>query len=214
MALSVKHRQGPFDAYLFVLRLWLQSSVHPPDRTLPVRQVQDNPIYAGMIESMDDAVGLVTSTIERLGLAEETVVIFTSDNGGVSSGDAYSTSNLPLRGGKGRQWEGGIREPYYIVAPGIARPGTLCNTPVTGADFYPTILELAGLPARPKQHEDGVSLVPLLKGGSISTRPLFWHYPHYGNQGGEPSSIIRRASSAMASLTRVATWSAVLGESP
>ncbi len=162
------------------------------DRTLPVRQVQDNPIYAGMIESMDDAVGLVTSVLRRLGLVDNTVVIFTSDNGGVSSGDAYSTSNLPLRGGKGRQWEGGIREPYYLAAPGITKPGSKCDTPVTGADFYPTILELAGLAARPEQHVDGESLVPLLRGGSIPKRSLCWHYPHYGNQGGEPSSIIRR----------------------
>ena len=162
------------------------------DRTLPVRQVQDCPVYAGMIESMDDAVGLVTKALDRLGLSDNTVIVFTSDNGGVSSGDAFSTSNLPLRGGKGRQWEGGIREPYYVVAPGTAAPGSTSDTPVTGADFFPTFLELAGLPALPKQHVDGVSLVPLLTKQSIPDRPLFWHYPHYGNQGGEPSSIIRR----------------------
>ncbi|MBT8043993.1 MAG: sulfatase-like hydrolase/transferase, partial [Verrucomicrobiae bacterium] len=125
-------------------------------------------------------------------LADQTVVIFTSDNGGVSSGDAFSTSCLPLRGGKGRQWEGGIRQPYYIKAPGVTKNNTRCATPVSGADFFPTLLELAGLPLLPKQHVDGVSLVPLLKGGTIKQRSLFWHYPHYGNQGGEPSSIIRR----------------------
>jgi arylsulfatase A-like enzyme len=161
------------------------------DRTLPVRQVQDNPIYAGMIESMDDAVGIVLKKLEELELDKNTVVIFTSDNGGVSSGDAFSTSNLPFRGGKGRQWEGGIREPYYIKVPGMGN-SELCITPVTGTDFYPTILELAGIEAIPEQHVDGVSLVPLLKGGKISKRDLFWHYPHYGNQGGEPSSIIRK----------------------
>ncbi len=162
------------------------------DRTLPVRQVQDCPIYGGMMESMDDAVGIVTKTLDELKLSENTVVIFTSDNGGVSSGDAFATSNLPLRGGKGRQWEGGIREPFYVVAPGVAKPGSTSSTPVTGADFYPTMLELAGLPLNKKQHADGQSLVPLLKGQSIANRPLYWHYPHYGNQGGEPSSIIRR----------------------
>ncbi|MFV2065845.1 MAG: sulfatase [Pirellulales bacterium] len=161
------------------------------DRTLPVRQVQDNPIYAGMIESMDRAVGIVLDKLDTLGLSDNTVVVFTSDNGGVSSGDAYSTSNLPYRGGKGRQWEGGIREPYYVRAPGVTSPGSRCDVPVTGTDFYPTILELAGLPPRPEQHVDGVSLVPLLRGDSIAIRDLFWHYPHYGNQGGEPSSIIR-----------------------
>ncbi len=161
------------------------------DRTLPVRQVQDNPIYAGMVEAMDEAVGIVLDRLEELHLADHTVVIFTSDNGGVSSGDAYSSTNLPFRGGKGRQWEGGIREPYYIRVPGMTKPGSICDTPVVGADFYPTILELAGLPLAPQQHVDGVSLVPLLRGGEIAPRDLYWHYPHYGNQGGEPSSIIR-----------------------
>ena len=161
------------------------------DRTLPVRQVQDNPIYAGMIESMDAAVGIVLAKLDELGLADKTVVIFTSDNGGVSSGDAFSTCNLPLRGGKGRQWEGGIREPYYISVPGLTQPKSTCDVPVIGADFYPTILELAGLPLMPEQHVDGVSLLPLLQGKAIGLRDLYWHYPHYGNQGGEPCSIIR-----------------------
>ena len=160
------------------------------DRRLPVRQVQDCPIYAGMIESMDDAVGIVLEKLDELSLTEDTIVCFTSDNGGVSSGDAFSTSNLPLRGGKGRQWEGGIREPFYIIAPRVADPGSTSAVPVSGIDWYPTLLELAGVPVPREQDIDGVSLVPLLKGGSIEKRPLFWHYPHYGNQGGEPSSII------------------------
>lgn len=159
------------------------------DVRIPVRQVQDNPIYAGMMESMDDAVGIVLDKLDELGLAEDTVVIFTGDNGGVSAGDSFSTSNLPLRGGKGIEYEGGVREPYYIRWPAEVKPGT-CDTPVTGTDFYPTILEACGLPLRPEQHVDGVSLVPLLKGESIPDRPLFWHYPHYSNQGGEPVSSI------------------------
>ena len=162
------------------------------DRTSPVRQVQDHPVYAGMIESMDDAVGRVLETLDRLGLADNTIVVFTSDNGGVSAGDAKATSNLPLRGGKGRQWEGGIKEPYYIKAPGTTNPGSTNATHVTGTDFFPTLLELAGIDALPDQHVDGVSIVSLLKGKTIKDRPLFWHYPHYGNQGGEPSSIIRQ----------------------
>ena len=161
------------------------------DRNLPVRQVQDNPIYAGMMETLDDAVGIVLAKLKATGLDKNTVVIFTSDNGGVSSGDAYSTSLLPFRGGKGRQWEGGIREPYFIRVPGMTQPGSTTKTPAIGMDFYPTILELAGLPQMPGQHVDGTSLVPILEGGTISERDLFWHYPHYGNQGGEPSSIIR-----------------------
>lgn len=164
------------------------------DRYLPVRQVQDCPVYAGMIEAMDDAVGVVLDTLDCLGLAEDTIVVYTSDNGGVSSGDAYSSSMLPLRGGKGRQWEGGIREPYYIRAPGVTRPGATCDVPVCGIDFYPTLLELAGVPAPRQQVVDGMSLVRLLEERSaddIAGRDLFWHYPHYANQGGEPSSIIR-----------------------
>ena len=161
-------------------------------RFLPIRQVQDNPVYAGLIESMDDAVGLVLQTMKELGLDDNTIVIFTSDNGGVAAGDAFATSNLPLRAGKGYQFEGGIREPYFIKVPGLTRGGERSNVPVTGTDFYPTILDLAGLELRPDQHTDGVSLLPLLKGETIDERSLFWHYPHYGNQGGEPSSIIRK----------------------
>ena len=160
------------------------------DRRLSVRQVQDCPIYAGMIESMDDAVGLVLDRLDELHLTENTIICFTSDNGGVSSGDAFSTSNLPLRGGKGRQWEGGLRVPFYIDAPGLTQPGSTCAVPVGGIDWYPTLLELAGLPGPAQGTIDGVSLVPLLRGGTIADRPLFWHYPHYGNQGGEPSSIV------------------------
>jgi arylsulfatase A-like enzyme len=162
------------------------------DGHLPVRVVQDNPIYAGLIEEMDTAVGRVLNRLEELGLADNTIVVFTSDNGGVVSGDAYSSSQLPLRGGKGRQWEGGLRVPFYVRVPGVTKPGSKCDTPVIGTDFYPTILQLVALPLRPQQHVDGVSLAPLLQGGKISPRPLFWHYPHYGNQGGDPSSIIRR----------------------
>ena len=160
------------------------------DRRLNVRQVQDCPIYGGMVETMDAAVGIVLRKLDELGLSDNTIVCFTSDNGGVSSGDAYSTSNTPLRGGKGRQWEGGIREPYYINAPGVTKAGSASAVPVNGIDWYPTLLELAGIPVPKKQDVDGVSIVPLLKGGAIADRPLYWHYPHYGNQGGEPSSII------------------------
>ena len=158
---------------------------------LPIRQVQDNPVYAGLVEAMDDAVGEVLSTLDQLDLADNTVVVFTSDNGGVAAGDAFATSNLPLRAGKGYQFEGGIREPYFIKVPGLTDGGLTTTIPATGTDFYPTFLELAGLDLKPDQHVDGQSLVPVLKGNEINERPLIWHYPHYGNQGGEPSSIIR-----------------------
>ena len=167
------------------------------DRTMPVRMVQDHPVYAGMIETMDDAVGRVMAAIEAQGIADRTIVVFTSDNGGVASGDAFATSNLPLRTGKGRQWEGGIRVPYYIHVPGTTDRGLESNVPVTGADFYPTLVDLAGLPLRSEQHRDGQSLAPLIKGeaeaiAAGNERPLVWHYPHYGNQGGEPSGIYRQ----------------------
>ncbi len=165
------------------------------DKYLPVRMVQDCPIYAGMIQAMDEAVGIVLDTLQRLGLDDNTIVVFTSDNGGVVSGDSYSTACWPLRGGKGRQWEGGIREPIYVTVPGVTDPGSVCDVPVSHIDFYPTLLELAGIPVPAAQQVDGVSLVPLLRGEAgeaIAGRDLFWHYPHYGNQGGEPSAIIRR----------------------
>ena len=165
------------------------------DGKLPVRQVQDCPIYAGMIETMDDAVGMVLEALDRNGMTENTMVCFTSDNGGVSAGDSFSSSMLPLRGGKGRQWEGGIREPLYIRFPSRVEAGSVCDTPVSGIDFYPTLLECAGLEVPTEQRIDGRSMVQLLSGGkdaAFTERDLFWHYPHYGNQGGDPSSIILR----------------------
>jgi arylsulfatase A-like enzyme len=165
------------------------------DRYLPVRLLQDCPVYAGMIAAMDEAVGVVLATLRRLGLAQDTIVVFTSYNGGVVSGDSYSTSCLPLRGGKGRQWEGGIREPLFFRVPGLTAPGSCCHVPVCGIDFYPTLLELAGVAPPDEAAIDGLSLVSLLRGeadGRVCGRDLFWHYPHYGNQGGEPASIIRR----------------------
>ena len=162
------------------------------DRRMNVRQVQDCPIYAGMMETMDTAIGKVLTKLTELGLTQETIICFTSDNGGVSSGDAFSTSILPLRGGKGRQWEGGIRVPFYVVAPGTTQPGTFSNTNVHGSDWYPTLLELANVEVPNAPQIDGTSLLPVLNGSSIPERDLFWHYPHYGNQGGDPSSIVMR----------------------
>lgn len=169
------------------------------ERRFPIRVVQDDPTYAGLVEQLDLAVGVVLDALDSLGLADNTIVVFTSDNGGVASGDAYATSNLPLRGGKGYQWEGGIREPLLLYVPpkiastalGDQRPPAEVTTPVTGADLYPTLLSLTGLPPRSDQHLDGQDLSPLLRGDSLASRPLYWHYPHYGNQGGDPSSILR-----------------------
>lgn len=158
---------------------------------LPIRMVQDNPVYAGLVELMDDAVGHLLDSLEEMGLDENTIIIFTSDHGGVSSGDAFATSNLPLREGKGSTLEGGLRVPLFIKAPNVTRPGSISETPVTLADIYPTVLDLIGAPLRPDDHKDAVSFSPLLQGGEIEDRFIYFHYPHYGNQGGRPSSAIR-----------------------
>ncbi len=162
------------------------------DRTLPVRQYQDNPVYAGLISHMDDAVGIVLDALAKYHLEDDTIVIFTSDNGGVSAGEQFATSNLPLRGGKGYQWEGGLRVPLIIRYPGCKK-GSTSAQPVIGTDLYPTILDLAGLKSHPEQHLDGISVKPFMENteSAIVDRKMFWHYPHYGSHGGEPCSIIK-----------------------
>ncbi len=162
------------------------------ERVLPIRRFQDNPVYAGLIEQVDEGVGLLLHTLEQAGIAENTIVIFTSDNGGVASGDNYSTNSLNLRGGKGYQWEGGTRVPYFVKVPWLTNQETIINTPATGADLFPTLLDLADIPLHPEDHVDGQSLKPLMEGGELTDRALFWHYPHYGNQGGEPHAIVRQ----------------------
>jgi arylsulfatase A-like enzyme len=157
-----------------------------------VRIVQQHAVYAAMVEAMDQAVGKVLDKLDELGLAENTVVIFTSDNGGLSTSEGSPTSNVPLRGGKGWLFEGGIREPVIIRAPGVAKPGSTCDVPMVSTDYYPTMLALAGLPLVPEQHRDGVNLKPLLEGGTKLDRDaIFWHYPHYSNQGGMPGAAMR-----------------------
>tara|TARA_R110002049_G_scaffold301303_1_gene493289 strand:+ start:387 stop:1988 length:1602 start_codon:yes stop_codon:yes gene_type:complete len=162
------------------------------EKKLPIRIEQDNPIYGGLVETMDDAIGVVFDELEDSGLDDNTIIIFTSDNGGVASGDAFSTSNLPFRGGKGYHWEGGIREPYLISVPNKNSNGKKSAYPVTGADLFPTILDYANIDLLPEQHQDGISLRSIIDEGKIlAERPLYWHYPHYGNQGGDPSSVVR-----------------------
>ena len=163
------------------------------EKKLPIRVTQDNPVYAGLVESMDDAVGIVLKALKENGLDKNTIVVFTSDNGGVSSGDSFSTASLPFKGGKGYQYEGGIREPYLISIPWLLSKKKEISYPVTGADFYPTLLNFVNGKLLPNQHKDGVSLRPIIENNAtLAERPLYWHYPHYGNQGGDPSSIIRK----------------------
>ncbi len=173
-------------------RLHVDGPIWGQEGSRKVRLVQNHAVYAGMVEAMDLAVGKVLAKLDELNLADNTVVFFMSDNGGLSTSEGHPTSNLPLRAGKGWLYEGGIREPMIIRWPGVTEPGSVCNEPVVSTDFYPTILQIAGLPPRPEQHCDGVSLVPLLRGeGHLPPRPLFWHYPHYGNQGGAPGGAVR-----------------------
>ncbi len=155
-----------------------------------VRQIQNHPIYAAMVESLDDSVGRVMDKVRELGLETNTIVIFTSDNGGLSTAEGWPTSNLPLRTGKGWPYEGGIREPLIVKWPGVVKAGSVCASPMISMDYYPTLLQMAGLPLRPKQHLDGQSIVPLLKGGTAPERVLFWHYPHYSPQGGTPDGAV------------------------
>ncbi len=157
-----------------------------------VRLVQEQAVYAAMVEAMDLAVGKVLAKLDELGLRENTLVIFTSDNGGLSTSEGWPTSNFPLRGGKGWMYEGGIREPLLVRWPGVVPAGRVVSTPVSSPDFFPTLLEVAQSKAPPGQMLDGSSLLPLLRGGTLPERALFWHYPHYGNQGGAPASAIRR----------------------
>lgn len=146
-----------------------------------------NPVYAAMIEQLDGAVGRILDAIDRRGITDRTIIVFTSDNGGL---EAFATSNAPLRAGKGTLYEGGIRVPLIVVAPGLSSPGRVSEAPASTADLYPTLLELAGLPPRPRQHRDGTSLVPALRGEAIGERSLCWHFPHYSV--GPPASAIRQ----------------------
>ncbi|MEZ6121704.1 MAG: sulfatase [Planctomycetaceae bacterium] len=157
------------------------------------RARQDNVEYASMVAAVDDSVGAITAALDELKLSDNTVVMFFSDNGGLCTlRQPGSTCNLPLRSGKGWLYEGGIREPMIVRVPGMTKPGSTCDQPVISMDFYPTILELAGLPAQPTNHADGTSLVPLLKGApSMQHAPLVWHYPHYHGSTFTPGAALR-----------------------
>ena len=188
----------PIGARADLVAKWQKKAKEAPadawgkERTNQVRLVQNNPVYAAMLEQFDTAIGRLITTLDKNGLTEKTIIVFMSDNGGLATAEGHPTSNLPLRAGKGWPYEGGVREPMIVVAPGVTKPDTTCDSPVISTDFYPTLLHLAGQPLKPEQHLDGVSFVPLLKGESASRdKPLFWHYPHYANQGGPPCTTIR-----------------------
>jgi arylsulfatase A-like enzyme len=148
---------------------------------------QNNPDYAAMVESLDQSVGGVLKALDDAGLAENTMVVFTSDNGGLTP---RNTSNYPLMGGKSFPFEAGTRVPLVMRWPAVIKPGTSCGQRVIGMDFYPTILDVAGLPLMPQQHCDGVSLRSILSGnGTLPARPLVFHFPHYTHATG-PNSVL------------------------
>ncbi|HTN38405.1 MAG TPA: sulfatase [Arachidicoccus sp.] len=183
-----------------------------PGRMVKVKQFQDNPEFAAMVESVDESLKRIIDKVRELGIEDNTVIIFFSDNGGMSASNignparkitekqldrAYSTSNLPLRGGKGWLYEGGIREPLIIKWPGHGKNGTAENIPVISTDFYPTILEMTGIAVPKVYPKDGMSLTPLWSGDNkrvegIEDRALYWHFPQYSNHGAQsPGGAIR-----------------------
>ena len=193
-------RERPFFIYMSY------HTVHTPiqGRKDLVKHYQDkrrpgdvyNPTYAAMVHCLDENVGRIMKQLDDLKLDERTLVIFFSDNGGFSHSRGKKnnvTSNQPLRLGKGDCYEGGHREPMIVRYPPVIEPGGACRAPVISTDFYPTILELVGAPARPGQHADGVSIMPLLRDPSaeLPRDTLYWHYPHNSPQGGTPSGAIR-----------------------
>jgi arylsulfatase A len=154
---------------------------------------QSNATYASLIESVDESVGRITQTLEDLGLTERTLVIFTSDNGGLLP----ITSNAPLRAGKGSAYEGGVRVPLIVRWPGVTEAGSVNASPVMSIDFFPTLMEAVGSTDSAGQ-VDGESLVPLLSSkGSLKRTNLFWHYPHYHPGGATPYGAVRQGDTKL-----------------
>lgn len=172
----------------------ITAAVHSrQERDGQTRLLQNDPAYASEVAGLDSFVGSVLEKLDKSGLAENTVVIFFSDNGGLSTkADIGPTSNEPLRAGKGWLYEGGIRVPFIVRVPGKTKAGATMDTPVISTDIYPTLLGLAGLPARPQQHRDGLDVSALLSGGAAPARDtLFWHYPHYHGSTWAPGGAMR-----------------------
>ena len=188
-----ENKDHPFFLYL------AHNSPHIPLAAKPelIEKHKDawNPIYAAMIDSLDDCVGRVMAKIDALGLAERTIFIFTSDNGGLhvyEMPNTPSTHNTPFRAGKGYLEEGGLREPLIVRWPGKIKAGVTMDTPVVLYDFMPTLMTAAGLDvAHTVGPLDGVNILPLLTGGTIPPRTLYWHFPNYTNQGSKPAGAVR-----------------------
>ena len=215
------HKEEPFFLYFshFAVHIPILARVEKiakyHDKLKDYRPEEDelvNAHYAAMVESVDDSVGCVLETLDRLELDDSTIVIFFSDNGGLATtyhasghqqeleargNGCYTefvpaTSNGPLRLGKGSLYEGGIREPCLVKWPGVISPGSVCRTPVIGYDFYPTLCETTGLDSSGMQL-DGRSLVPLFRDpkASLDRDAIYWHFPHFSNEDSRPSSAVR-----------------------
>ena len=186
IAFMEKHQAEPF-----FLNYWM-FSVHAPfdakrslidkyKKQVDPKSAQRSPTYAAMIESMDDAVGTLLDTLDRLKIADETIIIFASDNGGNMYNlvdGTTATSNAPLRGGKATMYEGGVRGPAIIVLPGSIKPGSRSNEIIQSSDFYPTLLEILSIAPQPNQTFDGVSILPALHGKSLNRDAIFTYFPH------------------------------------
>jgi len=187
-----KHRDKPFFLYMahYAVHTPIQAKEELASMYRPKpRYGQKSPEYAAMIQSVDQAVGKIISALEETNIADRTVIIFTSDNGGLSR----FTNNSPLRAGKGYPYEGGIRVPLIIRAPGIVKPGAISHEPVTSVDYLPTICELAGVKPPADRAIDGLSLVDHLRANGTAKLPrdaIFWHFPHYRDEIA-PYSIVR-----------------------
>ncbi|TWT37152.1 Arylsulfatase [Posidoniimonas corsicana] len=162
------------------------------------RARQDHAVYAAMVEAMDQAVGVVLNAIQEAGVADNTIVVFTSDNGGLATGDigisaeqGWPTTNKPLRAGKGWLYEGGIRVPLIVRPPGESVSGAVSSRVVTGCDLYRSLLTLAELDVPESEGLDSVSFAGSLAAEESQRPPAYWHYPHYGNQGGRPGGAMR-----------------------
>jgi arylsulfatase A len=188
-----EHRAGPFFCYV------PHNNPHIPLAAAPelVEKNRDtfHPVYAAMIETLDQSVGRLMAKVESLGLADRTIFLFSSDNGGLHVLEfpgTPATTNRPYRGGKGYLYEGGLREPLVVRWPGIIAAGSTCDTPVLLTDLFPTFLEAAGMDANAEIGPlDGVSIMSLWRGNAIAPRTLYWHFPNYTNQGGRPAGAIR-----------------------
>lgn len=188
-----EHKDRPFFLYLpqFAVHTPLQARKEKVEKYRAKAKAggHSNAVYGAMIESMDEGVGTILAKLEELKIAERTVVVFTSDNGGL----LRSTSNAPLRAGKGSAYEGGVRVPLIVAWPGELRAGAVCDTPAITPDLAPTLLELAGAKADPARFVDGASLAALLRGkGDVKREAIYWHYPHYHPGGATPYGALRR----------------------